>query len=324
MTSVSRALARSIARVGEGPGARSPKMVYIVGTGRTLLLLASLVATGLLGSPFLPAKAKATRAELALQTSITAERTAGSAVRLPGTARLSTRTFGNRDVALKGGTDVVAVALVKEPVSSDSPQWIAARWPWCSATGCTRNHRTVVEALNWESESFDDGDVILPPGDYRIYLLTNERSATAKLRFRELSGDVALRASQPSFGRAEVALPATTASDAGEASTALDQEEMPADGLHLLAAAVETPDRNYGGYLLTECLTEAGRADAERLPACTSHQGADTGGPRLLDEVWNYRTIARGAYAATVSFARAHTSTPRHRIRFAWAWLAYE
>ncbi len=319
----------SVRRAGAGKeaGPRSAEHFRTVRIRTSVLALTSMLAAGLLTVPVNPVEAKAPRAELARETSVSAAHTAGIAVRLPRPARLSARPFENPDVALEGGGRIVAAALVKEPVSPGSPQWVAARWPWCSASGCKPADRTVVEALNWEPRRFDGDDLILPSGAYRLYLLTPERSATATLTLRGLSGRAALRASEAAFGasgRADATTPDAT-SDTGEVRAALDQQELPADGLHLFAAAVETADRNHGGYVLTECLTDTDGTGPERPPgSCTAHQGADTGGPRILDEIWSYRTIERGAHAATVSFEQAHTAAPRRRIRLAWAWLAYQ
>lgn len=293
----------------------------------TLLVLALSGAASPLDQPVAPAHAAEAATVLRGTNTMIGAGARGARVVIPRPARLSTRAFGNRDVSLHGRRGVAALALVKEPVRKSAPQWIASRWPWCSADGCSARDRTIVHTINWPSGRLDGGELLLAPGTYRVYLFSSRGETSASLRVSGLAGSTSVPLSRDAFGAAGSRRHPGGEVPTGEVRIALDQQDLPATGAHLFAARVDSPNGNYGGYQLSECVARLA-PDPPRLfdppHSCSNDTGVDFGGPALRDEMWSYSPLHPGSYAAAATYGRAGSATPPAPAELMWAWLAFE
>lgn len=259
---------------------------------------------------------------------IAAERTSSVDVRIPEGGRLSLRPFGNPSVRFDGGGRIVALSLVKLPIRADSPQWVASSWPWCPGATCKNNRRaTVVAAQNWAPHMIEDTELSVPPGRYRVYVMTT-KPVKVTLRFKGLSGRVSLRAER--HGSADVfrrEVPVT--SDPVDATVDVASIALGAPGVFVTGATVRSADGNYGGYVLNECFSKVGvwtpNPGGWPLPGeCEQDLGQDFGGPSIKDEVWRFQFVDAGEYMSGLSWLRASHPPPVRKLSAYSFWLSYD
>lgn len=163
---------------------------------RTAAAQAAVMIAGLL-TTLAPVAQAGPRQELAGTTQIQGSRTSYVEVKVPRPASLSTkvslgRSSGpNPDVSIQGKGPFVGVVLVPDPLPADpaGAALVAGRFSTCSGPACPSGRGPI----NYISSGPEKkGGHEIPAGDYRLYLIADEGSASVTLRLDGLGGKTRL------------------------------------------------------------------------------------------------------------------------------------
>lgn len=203
-------------------------------------------------------------------TRITGNTSSVAWVTIPKEARFSWRYGPNPDVTIEGGGRMAGVVIMEPDLEDDRRRFaMAGRASFCDAPGCTSDdtHQFVVGNIPGAT---DRDWIVLPPGRYLLYLVTDGAPVSVTLRLHGLSGrsklspatpvDAELRAPTP---ETEVAGPDKKAYWFGDSGT-IDADA----GLIAGAISIRAKDWMQGSY--GSCLQRTLRSPerAAFSPAC--------------------------------------------------------
>lgn len=139
--------------------------------------------------------APARRTDLAGVTNLTGSRTAFVDVRVPRIARLGEPLAPSRagSVRVQGGGRFAGFALVRAGLPKDGPVLVGGRFGFLDRQGF-RPGAALVASLAGPQDGLD---FILPPGNYRLYLLADGKPAKVTLRLSGLSGTATIAPTRP-------------------------------------------------------------------------------------------------------------------------------
>ncbi|HEV3475259.1 MAG TPA: hypothetical protein VG602_07835 [Actinomycetota bacterium] len=125
-------------------------------------------------------------------------------VTIPAPAHISPAILNNKDITVEGSGRYVGIALVAEGFEERiGPTLIAGRIPpraLCDDTGCPYGIATPFAGIDLEYNRLDEGVLTLPPGDYRLHLITESSAGpvSVTLRFDGLTGEQVFQPSESS------------------------------------------------------------------------------------------------------------------------------
>ena len=121
-------------------------------------------------------------------TRIMGDTTSATWVTVPKEARFSWRYGPNPDVTIQGGGRMAGVVITEADFSDRARRFtMAARASFCDSPGCTSDdtHQFVVGSMPGATNR---DWIVLPPGRYLLYLVTDGAPVSVTLRLHGLSG----------------------------------------------------------------------------------------------------------------------------------------
>lgn len=224
--------------------------------GRLLLLL---IISSVAAAPAL-ARPGSEPAAVAGTTIVSASKSGFVDVAFPREARLSNRQFRNPDLDFEGGGRVVGLVLVRLGLPREEALELdLTRWSFCGGRGCEpRRPVEFAMATNWRDSHWTDDQWVIPPGNYRMYVITDGADVRLEVTFSGLTGEAHLSPSHPATIGVRVPH-VTTPRDQENVVVAEDTFEMTSPGL-MVEAVREAPELGIG--LNAACY---GRGDSDLL-----------------------------------------------------------
>lgn len=181
-----------------------------VGRARVMyrvVLTGTLCVATTLGMPAGGREKSASAAKvLAGRTIISGSKTAATQVRLPRRVRIPRPRGGwdgpFPDIALSGKGRIVGFYLTRRKVADfNLPYLLSYRVRFCAKRGCRsqRSYQFVYGKQGGPPDESGDshGDILLPAGNYLLYLIADGSPATIRLRLHGLAGTTSIRPSSP-------------------------------------------------------------------------------------------------------------------------------